>query len=125
MLKRLFPVVLLAVLTLAANGTAQARDQATIYAGLYTCYTSDFVFSGGVALYTNNRYAYSYYTNGKPPRSLVSPKWGRIRISGTRIAFIGGPWASHYAVIKTARKMAIYQKSERYPYTWCTLRRGF
>lgn len=128
MLKALCAVFVLAVLAIGGSGTAQAREQVTIYAGLYTCYASyaaGGTFSGGVALYTNNRYAYSYDVAGNPPRSLRRPGWGRIRITGTRIAFIGGPWRSHYAVIKAPKKMTIYLKGERYPYTFCNLRRGF
>lgn len=122
MLKGLCAVFVLVVLAIGGSGTAQAGDQATIYAGVYKCYTSNFTYSGGVALYTNNRYAYSYNMSGS---RLSDPSFGRIRITGSRIAFIGGPWGKFYAVIKTAKKMAIYHKGERYPYTWCTLRRGF
>jgi hypothetical protein len=124
MLKCLCAVFALTVLAIGGSGAAQAGDQATIYAGLYTCMTSNFTYSGGVALYTDNRYAYSYSVNGNPPRSLRRPGWGRIRIAGARIAFIGGPWGKFYAVIKTPKKMAVYRKGERYPYTWCTFRRG-
>lgn len=124
MLKLLCRVAVVAVLAIAASGTAQARDQATIYAGVYTCYTSpDFTYTGGVALYTNNRYAYSYDVKLKPRARLVRPSWGRIRITGRRIAFIGGPLRSYYARIKSPKRMVIYLKGQPYPYTWCDLQR--
>ena len=98
----------------------------SIHAGLYTCYTGDFTYSGAIAIYLDYRYALSYATvGGRNPRALVKPKWGRFSIKGTRITFSGGPWRSFYGVIKTDRKFTVYLKGEQYPYTFCNLRRMF
>jgi hypothetical protein len=115
-------LLLLVGVLLASAGAAEARSQG-ISTGLYTCYTNTFTSSGAIRLTADGRYAWSFATTGgSRPRELVKPRWGRYRVSGNRLTLIGGPWRSFYGVIKTSRKVTIYLKGERYPYTFCNWR---
>jgi hypothetical protein len=115
-------LLLLVGVLLASAGAAEARSQG-ISTGLYTCYTYTHFYSGAIRLTADGRYAYSYATTGgNPPKELAKPRWGRYRVSGNRLTLTGGPWGSKYGVIKTSRKVTIYEKGGRYPYTWCNWR---
>jgi hypothetical protein len=115
-------LVLLVAIALAGSAGASEARPAALAKGLYTCYTGTFTYSGAIRLAADGRYAFSFGTRGAPPRTLLNPKWGRYRLSGTRLTFVGGPWGTHYGVVKTTRKVTIYLKGETYPYTWCNWR---
>jgi hypothetical protein len=115
-------LLLLVGVLLASAGAAEARSQG-ISTGLYTCYTYTHNYSGAIRLAADGRYAWSFgTTGGSRPRELVKPRWGRYRVGGNRLTLIGGPWGSKYGVIKTSRKVVIYEKGQPYPYTWCNWR---
>jgi hypothetical protein len=58
----------------------------------------------------------SYSVKG---RTLVKPKSGTYRASGSRLTFTSGILASFYGVKKDAGKFVMHIKETRELFTWC------
>jgi hypothetical protein len=115
----------LTCLALAMTATT-AHASPAFKPGLYTCYSyvgasiaGGLKYHGSMVLKPAGAYDFAYNVKG---RTLVKPKSGKCRTSGSRLTFTSGILALFYAVRKDAAKFVMHVKQNDKLFTWCYLK---
>jgi hypothetical protein len=117
-------ICLALIACVALLGATATQASAKVKRGLYDCYSfstsiGNTTYQGSVVLKARGRYAQAA---GRHGRSLIKPRTGKYKQSGSRITFRSGSWADLYGIEKATTRFDVWAKGEQVKSWTCYLK---